>query len=558
MIGAMMLLRARTHALRQCPAVVLAILSCAIWGSPASALDPETAHWASWQQCLDSARANPAARFGFYAYRTLATPHPEVYLQADALFSEAIEDLPGSRLAYRTRDVLDLDFYQRLARRENKGGAFSWSMWTVQQDSVYDDESTRKQAWWSRRLAPAGVLLRVDTPHLSTLEAASMRYTAMRRARHDRGSLFVVCDKQGTGFLAADSVLWAGGLSERPVDNWSKVRPVLIFNEHSVWYPLMGRDDRATDSALSRLVARLGNPGEIELPKDAFARISQIREQLALRDDASQRLAVLVASGLTDRGQPVVDHAWAAYDTSQGVPNAPCTGLLLRESIYWGNHLSPHTALLAATLADGPADSAYPRSQAFYLERAGRKLDLDDTAETRLQAYGVLWSYGLMETVIDDNIRARAGLSFSQAAAMSAALDMAGREHWQVGLSASGKAVPDQEWLISIDGRWQYNLGVWTWVPPDLPHTKAVLNLTGIALHGHTMQFGGDASCSSLDDLEASQALSRIDRAMGSANLNVLLPKGNLEPLSRFAAQLAEETRHTQALAWPQAATRGE
>ena len=86
-----------------------AILTILALPTPSLGADAKSLRVRAWDQCLDSANSVPAVRYSLYAYRSLAVQHPEIYLEADQLISEVLEDLPGSRLAYRSRDVRDVE-----------------------------------------------------------------------------------------------------------------------------------------------------------------------------------------------------------------------------------------------------------------------------------------------------------------------------------------------------------------------------------------------------------------------------------------------------------------
>src|SRR3990170_3152978 len=111
--------RFRTMAL----AVLLICLPQAVaYGRKQPALpNADSIHWAAWDSVLSIVDDVPAARYSFYAYRTLAVPCPEIYLKSDALFSDMMRSTPGSQAAFYDRDPRNLELYRRLQRGEQKG-----------------------------------------------------------------------------------------------------------------------------------------------------------------------------------------------------------------------------------------------------------------------------------------------------------------------------------------------------------------------------------------------------------------------------------------------------
>jgi hypothetical protein len=531
---------------------VLVLFSCLHpTASPASPADD--LHWRAWDQCLDSAAILPAARLAFYVHRTVAVPHPEVYLQADELISDILENLPGSRLAYRSRDARDIEMYLRIARREMKGGAFGWGMMTVTPDSVYDARRIDEPRQWLDLRAPsAAVLLKSATERLSTFESALLRYNQLTRTGRFGDELFVVVDKDGRGYLASDTILWEAGFSDRPVKKPESVAPVLVFNRHAVFSALVDRDDRSADSALARVMARLGTPRKMSFDEADAARIERLKRVGALTDPMLARAARLHAAGLVDRGQPQVDSAWAAIGAAgDTVPS--CATLTLLESLYWANRLSPWAAKLAVTAGADSLAASLPAVQTEYLQQAGRPVSPQDTANSAREAWGCLWSYDLIITTIDDIALTRAGSSYSQAAAMSAILDLAGLPSFQLSVRLGDKQIPDQEWVFAGEGRFQFNLGVWTTVPLSLPSgaRPTVVLVSGFVARGRPVRIGLGAFCSALDDLGVGQEIGRIARQMPLASLMVQPPTGEVCSMQRFIAELTEGRHRSRHPVWP-------
>ncbi|MFC1910096.1 hypothetical protein ACFLXC_02235, partial [Chloroflexota bacterium] len=62
-------------------------------------------HKNGWLGMLHRAETDKYYAYTIYGSRTLAVKHPEVYLQADAIFAEIIITTPGLKQSYETTDV---------------------------------------------------------------------------------------------------------------------------------------------------------------------------------------------------------------------------------------------------------------------------------------------------------------------------------------------------------------------------------------------------------------------------------------------------------------------
>ena len=530
-----------------------AILTILAPPTPSLGADAKSLRARAWDQCLDSANSVPAVRYSLYAYRSLAVQHPEIYLEADQLISEVLEDLPGSRLAYRSRDVRDVELYLRLARREMKGGAFGLGMMTITPDSIFDLAPVRFAFGWLDLRAPsAAVLLKSVSPRLSTLECALLRYAQLTRTGWFSDDLFVVVDEKGTGYLAADTVLWQAGLSDRPVAKWKDVSPVLVFNRRAVFSSLVGRDDRDDDSLLSRLMDKLGRAASPSFGSEDTKRFARIKDASSLPNGNARQLAVLAASGLVDRKQPRVHDKWSEYAGTDSVGVA-CATSQLDEVFFWANRLSLRTAELADLMTKSEFSKSMTAVQEKYLSWAGRRVSPHDSTDLRVEAWGCLWSYDLFETLIDDNIRTQAGSSSSHASAMSAVLDLAAVDHFQLSVRLGDKQIPDQEWLFAGNGRYQFNLGIWTTVPDSIPPgvRPTTLLISGFALRGNSVRLRGGSICAGMDALTLGEHLARISRLMPLANFMLLAPNDEVTALQKFLFDLTDDRYQFSAAKWP-------
>ncbi|HUU44393.1 MAG TPA: hypothetical protein VM118_01565 [Acidobacteriota bacterium] len=489
---------------------------------PAWTRDAASEHWAAWDAALGAGDQLPVSPFAFYAYRTMAVPHPEVYLLSDQLFSQIVENLPGGRAFYTHPDPMDVRFFLRVQNGELNGPGFSWRDWLVTPDSVRDQEPTdwNTETIFDQRLPSAAVLLRTASPSLSTIEGALLRYAQRRRLGRDPEGLFVVVSDDGAGYLVDDTLFLKGGLHR-----WSGVpeaiSPVLVFNEKSVYYPLFGRDDRGEDPTLGLLLNRLGPPAVLDLSTGALQRINRLRTAAALHDDKAVRCAATCALGLRDVDNPLVRDQWSAFWSLDDATEIDCMSMFTASVYFQANHLSPLAAVLSTHLDDRDLKTSLPELSTAYLAHCGRSPAFDTTGTAR-EAFGVLWSYGLLDLTLDDVARTRTGGSSSQAAAMSAILDLAGVPHVGI-ISPSGRMEgQDLESLLAGDGWYEFTLGSWRKVTGVIQRTESrAVVLWGYRVGARAGFFYRDYVCANTDALQVIDDLAEVERMLPYAAIAI-------------------------------------
>lgn len=80
-------------------------------------------HEAAWLNAAEQAEDDPAWKYAVYQSRTIAVKHPEIYMQADALFNELLTTAPnmGSYYRNRTQELFSqVAEYDKIARRWRK------------------------------------------------------------------------------------------------------------------------------------------------------------------------------------------------------------------------------------------------------------------------------------------------------------------------------------------------------------------------------------------------------------------------------------------------------
>lgn len=539
------------RACQLCVLTVILAITLVIPFKSAAAQDAVSLHWAAWDSALAAADTEPAQRYAYYAYHTLAVPHPEVYLQTDAVFSSIVEEMPGSRVAFKGANVRDIELFQRLLTGRQEGPSFNWRMWVPTSDSIYDPPEPGL-SWLDRRVASAAVLLVAPSPKMSTAEAAMMRYTQYRRGGNSDSALFVVIDVNGHGYLAKDGVLIAVN-SGRPWDgDAASVVPALVFNERLVVYPLFGRDDRAQSPALAELMGTLAAPARPELSAADSVRTARLITAAALPTRSAMNMARIAALGALSLENDVIRAMWSDMLGQKEMKLLGCEDGMLRLVYYRANLLSPHTAVLASTGPDTPFDSATAAWERLYLDWCGRLVNPKDTVNHVHEAGGYIWAFELLELTFDDVIRTRAGAGSSQALAMGAALDIRGVTNLRVEIDAGDDTKPDQHWILSDAGRWQFNYGHWQRVGTlDASVARLTMIINACAAGDTWANLIMPYPYTNADQLTISQELARVVVMMPSVTPRIRTSEKTSIPFTEFMRRVDNAEIDWLAFPWP-------
>jgi hypothetical protein len=534
--------------------LVLITIICVSQSVPtASAHDADSLHWAAWDHVLAATADYEAARYAAYAYRTLAVPHPEIYLQGDAIFAQIIETMPGSRAAARGADARDVELFRSLLSGEHEGPSFTWRSWAPLPDSVYDRQEDGS-SFLDRRVSPMAVILTAISPHLSTAEAALMRYTQLRRTGHPGASLFVVVDTAGAAYLAQDGTVLSAPTGRAWEGDASGIVPALVFNEKSVYYPLFGRDDRDQDQNLAQLVGTLAAAGSPQLTADDQTRIDRLRTVAALDTKQQHALAKLAAFGAAGTENPVVRAAWERAIGTEAVAQTGCVKGMIRLIIYWADYLSPKTAELAALTPGLEFESDAGVWQDAYLEWCGRRVKPRDSTDSTVEAGGYLWAYELIDVTFDDIIRTRSGPPSSQALVMAAALDLLGVPNTRLDFDSGESARPDQHWILTEQGRWQFNLGVWTKVNMEIElRDRIPLFIGSYGITGRWTNVRPPFYLTNSDAATIQEDLPRIVSMMPYARLSLRPQFKSIMSLQQLMLELSDNGVSWSSLPWPRA-----
>lgn len=426
-------------------------------------------HEDGWRKTLSQAKGGGPAKYGIYGSRILAVPHPEVYLQADALFWQIATTVPGFKDAYGISDAADM-YNMQWSRAIEEGLSLSrpliWDDIPSDEYSVVRSRSAYPARYpflpfLDRRMLPLAVSLKVWRNHVLPPEMAEHYYFRAKSQGADPAELFIVVCDDDTAYLARDGELLSMA-TRRPTEAPTG-RPVLVFNESVVWFPLMGRDDRGQSPALASLVARCAaEPGLPELTEQERAFADALKSAGALKDHRQVDMAMLAAlraNGIDhdpyiqvwERSviEPEVDHPWLC-DRKLGI---------IRECDRYANYFSPIAAYLAALVTTAKSQETGIRVMAGeYLKYAGVVRDDERGAGNwkrpgRLEAWGHVWYCPLMEYTIDDAYRAAGGHCVSQSMSLSAVLELAGVDHYVTHFNRGGVGTTSHHFVSSADGK---------------------------------------------------------------------------------------------------------
>lgn len=401
-------------------------------------------HRRVWEDLMARARTDRLAALALYAARSLAVKHPEVYLQADRLFQQTASSTRGFMEMYKY-DPPTWEYDPDTVQREEK----VWSRVIGEarhRGSCLDLASldlNRYRVVARRDLVPAGapyvpvldhrvgalpVTLKRAGGRVTPIEMAFLRYFTKGR---DPGRFVVFChDESAYLWTASDGLVSAA--TGQPTQLTG--RPLLIFNDESVWYPLMGRDDsKGNDHLRSAVQALVTDP--------------QAHESLLAQLTTQERALIATSravTGLTPEDHPYA--LWAAskaryravgyapyWEALRAIPYCEQAGDVVSASFAHfhivghmlqvdASLLSPAAAWIAGQEWDDPLAMARAVTGLYYqLARTGPW----START-------VWQPEMFWYDIEDSLLSRAGTCAVQAGIVSALLDLAGVENYLV------------------------------------------------------------------------------------------------------------------------------
>ena len=434
-------------------------------------------HQEAWGRLAEAASSDVQAKYGLYASRTLAVRHPEVYLWGDGWFAEGARAIRGFKESFDEPTALGWShmeyggsYFRQGAAYTGVEGGHTLHLEDVALDAYRPIDTCHIYpqpllAYVDRRLAPLAVSLKTEGRVVTPLELAVIAYFRRKEAGADPRAMFLAACADESAYLVCGDSIWDARTGT--TTSSTQRDAVLIWNERSVWYPMMGRDDCASDPQLARVVETFGTPaGSLSLDMWESRLIARLRESSNLADESQQRLAGLASTRACGWRFHPYGRIWQEF-----VPLADFDIDIsrrlgcVRQFDLWANRVSPATAhLFAQQSGETSLESRMRALSREYLTRTGVVRDTPARGwkpAWRLESWGHLWPCGLMEHTIDDAFRSRTGHCVSQAHMMSAVLEAAGVEHIVVNFDRGGvKSGVNHHFVLSLDGSFLVDDGI--------------------------------------------------------------------------------------------------
>ncbi len=434
-------------------------------------------HQAAWARLAEAAESDPQARYGLYASRTLAVRHPEIYLWGDAWFADGARTIRGFRESFDDPTALGWPhmeygglFFRQSAEYTGVEDGHVLRLADVNLDEYRPTSMDRIYPapllpYVDRRLAPLAVSLKTEGKVVTPLELAVIAYFQLREEGTDPRTMFLAACEGDSAYLVCGNMIWDArrGAVVQSVPRSAS----LVWNEHSVWHPMMGRDDRPSDGLLARAVESVGIPAA-DLCDAGWETplVVRLRQSSDLAGDPERRLAALASVRACGWRFHPYGRVWQEFVPASDLDIDISRRLgMVRQFDLWANRVSPATAHLFGVHWGNPELVARLRALSReHLVRTGVVRDAPARGwkpAWRLESWGHLWPCGLMEHTIDDAFRSRTGHCVSQSHMLSAVLEAAGIEHIVVNFDRGGvTSNVNHHFVLSLDGSFLFDDGI--------------------------------------------------------------------------------------------------
>ena len=373
-------------------------------------------HIRGFEKVIAKSEKSNLYKYGIYSSRIMAVKNPEIYLQGDMLFAHLITNEYGYKQAYETGVLL-----------EGKGGwspPFSFKLLDFDQKNIISNEKIFNIKYpvfnfLDTRLSSIHTTLKLNS--ITSLEAANLIYLKERMNGSPLCKTYLIFTKEGKRFVYSKGNFYN---AENKIINKEKINnPILIFNEDSVWYPLMDRDDTDKNKRLRFLVNKLAT--EQNLPQMSSIERSLIVNLMRVSQisDTNKPLSVLSAVHASSSFKLSLNK----YRNKWFQKNINIKDSLLQKYLgsklsllvmKIGNYLSPNTAYLSSLIDKNNLNLNEISKE--YLKYVG------GGTKGRSDAWGLTWYRGVIENNIDNSYRTKGGRCLSQAVNLSSVLDMKG------------------------------------------------------------------------------------------------------------------------------------
>ncbi len=253
-------------------------------------------HEDAWLEVASKAAYNPNYKYALYASRSLTVKNPEYYLKGDDLFDKYFRTLSERYYLERTQNTQEQDrIFEDIEK--NSGNKFNW-------ETSFDIKNHRKVGY--NIYHTEAFLPYIDMRmHFmgSALKGTDWQATSISKAEflyfkyHDKKP-YLLFTEDGTAYtyLSSDGKLLNddGSTAEKVVGKLA-----LVFNEEKVWYPLMDRDDRGSDTTLAGIVGKYSTgDGLPELTETEKSIVQYLKQNTGLSGDLDQTWALFFAGKL--------------------------------------------------------------------------------------------------------------------------------------------------------------------------------------------------------------------------------------------------------------------
>ena len=370
-------------------------------------------HSTAWDEMVRRSVTDPYYKYGLYAARSLAVTHPEIYLQADALFLDHIESNSGFAAAFAEKNPHSASYF---ARTFFSGPPFSLDQVDLAEYQTMANADRFPSdvpvcGFLDQRLLSLASCLKDKDERITGLEKASILYFKLRGQSREQ-PFIVYCADERAYVASQGRMLSADG---NGVENMLNSDAVLIFNEDFVWYPLMDRDDTDQNTALRDLVAKYGVEGaRPSLSAQELRLVQTLRTSTSLRSPREWDLAKLAAV----KGSPWVQPFRRICDRHlSGYPSDVWIFAIQQHWVHRANSVSPWTSWLAAYVLDSPTTDQGVQAMTNVWQR---QLGM---------VHGHVWQCSLLRYTIDESVSIGAVHCVLHANCLASVLDLAGVEN---------------------------------------------------------------------------------------------------------------------------------
>lgn len=240
-------------------------------------------HESAWHYVASQAREMQEYKYAIYMSRSIAVKHPEIYLQADALFEKDLKTIPNMAALYELTEadaLVEEELFQQIMKRSRSGSGkrFAWKDFTITsfESLAYKDlyPGDNFLPFVDLRMPFLGSSLKSIKGKTPPLAMAAMLYFQLKADRNYKNP-YILMDALGEAYVAVEDrkkneILFdhCGAVVTESIKD-----AILIFNEKRVWYPLMGRDDTSKTKRLAKLRELYGK-------EDPFPKLSGFEGEL--------------------------------------------------------------------------------------------------------------------------------------------------------------------------------------------------------------------------------------------------------------------------------------